>query len=95
MKKLNFKEFSIYAGIDKKVKVRCDMRRNIADLLYTQVHGIEAHNLAFTIFRSEGVIEVTDGELSILKSAIERFGTGSIIDALTDHIAELNSTKEE
>lgn len=46
MKKVNLKEFDVFTDISKRQRVRCDMRRSVANLLYNQMHGIEALNLA-------------------------------------------------
>ena len=51
MKKINLKEFDVFTDISKRQRVRCDMRRSVANLLYNQMHGIEALNLALTIQR--------------------------------------------
>ena len=60
MKKINLKEFDVFTDISKRQRVRCDMRRSVANLLYNQMHGIEALNLALTIHRSEGELSVSD-----------------------------------
>ena len=60
MKKINLKEFDVFTDISKRQRVRCDMRRSVANLLYNQMHGIEALNLALTIHRSEGELSLID-----------------------------------
>ena len=34
MKKINLKEFDVFTDISKRQRVRCDMRRSVANLLY-------------------------------------------------------------
>ena len=46
MAKINFKDFFLYTDIAKRQRVRCDIRREISNLLYSRMHGIEALNLA-------------------------------------------------
>lgn len=77
MKKINLKEFDVFTDISKRQRVRCDMRRSVANLLYNQMHGIEALNLALTIHRSEGELSVSDDDLRMLQTAVERFAMRS------------------
>lgn len=92
MKKLNFKEFGYCADITRRQQIRRDVRREIADLLYGQVQGIVAHDLAFKVYRSEGEIEVTDEEAQLLVRVFEHFTTGMFIDGL---LAQLNPNTEK
>ena len=92
MKKVNLKEFDVFTDISKRQRVRCDMRRSVANLLYNQMHGIEALNLALTIHRSEG--ELSDDDLRMLQTAVERFGTPALIDAFAEHVKEYNETPQ-
>ena len=87
MKKINFKEFGYYTDIARRQQVKCDIRREISNLLYTKVQGIVAHNLAFTIYKSEGDFEITDEEAQILTRVFEHSTTGMFIDGL---LAQLN-----
>lgn len=90
MKKINLKEFDVFTDISKRQRVRCDMRRSVANLLYNQMHGIEALNLALTIHRSDGELPVSDDDLHMLQTAVERFGTPALIDAFAEHVKEYN-----
>lgn len=94
MKKVNFKEFDVFTDISKRQRVRCDMRRSVANLLYNQMHGIEALNLALTIHRSEGELSVSDDDLRMLQTAVERFGTPALIDAFAEHVKEYSETPQ-
>ena len=40
-------------------------------------------------------MEITDDELRILISAVERFGTAALIDALASQVATLNQTTKK
>lgn len=88
MKKINLKEFGYYAGIARRQQVTCDIRRDVADLLYMKVQGIVAHDLAFTIYKSDGDVEITDEQAQILTRVFEHFTTGAFIDGL---LAQLNN----
>lgn len=70
------------------------MRRSVANLLYNQMHGIEALNLALTIHRSEGELSVSDDDLRMLQTAVERFGTPALIDAFAEHVKEYNGNPQ-
>ena len=91
MKTVDLKELEIFTDISKRQQVRCDVRRDIANLIYCEMHGIEALNLA----KSDGKVEITDDELRILISAVERFGTAALIDALASQVATLNQTTKK
>lgn len=95
MKKVNLKELEIFTDISRRQQVRCDVRRDVANLIYREMHGVEALNLALTIYKSDGEVEIPDDELRILTSAVERFGTAALIDALASQVAMLNSTTKE
>ena len=56
--------------------------------------GIEALNLALTIPRSEGELSVSDDDLRMLQTAVERFGTPALIDAFAEHVKEYNETPQ-
>lgn len=87
MKKINFKEFGYYTDIAQRKPVKCDLRSEISNLLYTKVQGIVARNLAFAIYKSEGDFKITDEEAQILARVFEHFTTGMFIDGL---LAQLN-----
>ena len=95
METVDLKELEIFTDISKRQQVRCDVRRDIANLIYREMHGIEALNLALAIYKSEGKEEITDDELRIIISAFERFGTAALIDALASQVATLNQTTKK
>ena len=81
MKTINLKEFDVFTDITKKQRVRCDVRKSVANMLYNQMHGIEALNLALMIYKSEGKLVVSDDDLRTLQLAFEQFGTPALIGA--------------
>ena len=94
MTRVNFKDFFLYTDIAKRQSVRCDLRREISNLLYARMHGIEALNLALAIYRSDGEISVTDDELRLLRTAVERFGTPALIDAFNEQVHAVDNVSE-
>ena len=95
MKTVDLKELEIFTDISKRQQVRCDVRRDIANLIYCEMHGIEALNLALAIYKSDGKVEITDDELRILISAVGCCGTAALIDALASQVATLNQTTKK
>lgn len=95
MKTINLKEFDVFTDITKKQRVRCDVRKSVANMLYNQMHGIEALNLALMIYKSEGKLVVSDDDLRTLLLAFEQFGTPALIEALAAQIKELNTPTEK
>jgi len=84
MKRINFKELSVYTGISKKEKVTGDARESFANVLYTHLSGIRAKNLALSIFNSDGEIELTDEDAALVKAAAETYCTPAFMDAINE-----------
>ncbi|WP_302283780.1 hypothetical protein [Alistipes shahii] len=95
MKTINLKEFDVFTDITKKQRVRCDVRKSVANMLYNQMHGIEALNLALMIYKSEGKLVVSDDDLRTLQLAFKQFGTPALIEALAAQIKELNTPTDK
>lgn len=95
MKTINLKEFDVFTDITKKQRARCDVRKSVANMLYNQMHGIEALNLALMIYKSEGKLVVSDDDLRTLQLAFEQFGTPALIEALAAQIKELNTPTDK
>ena len=66
MKTLNFKDFKLFTDISHVGHVVVDARKEFANAIYMSMNGIVAHDLAFRILHSEGGIEVSDEEESIV-----------------------------
>lgn len=86
MKILNFQEFRMPTGINRSEWRTGDAREAMADLLYKNVNGIAAHRLAFKIYESDGDVEYTDEESSLIIRVAEAFATPAFIDGLSDQI---------
>lgn len=83
MKKINFKNFGVYTGILKTKKDVIDVRKELADIIYTQAAGIVAHDLAFRIYKSDGEIEVNEEEAAIILRMAST-ATGAFYDSVKD-----------
>lgn len=88
MAKLNFRQFTVPAGISGKGSRTGDARESFADILYTNMNGIRAHALAMKIYKSEGAEEYTDDEIRLITFLAEKFCTPAFIDGLRAQMRE-------
>ena len=84
MKRINFKQFEIYTGIDKAACVVSDVRKDLANMIYMRFVGLEAHALAYKIYGSDGELELSDEECRLLMSFVEHQASPSLIDSMRD-----------
>lgn len=84
--KLNFKQFTVPAGISGKEYKTGDARESFADLIYLNMNGIRAHALALKIYQSEGMEEYDSDEVSLITRISERLCTPAFIDGLRAQI---------
>lgn len=66
--KLNFKQFILFQGIDKKNALLTDVSKAIADGLYNTMQGIASHALALKIYNAAGEEEYSDEEIEMLRN---------------------------
>jgi hypothetical protein len=86
MKKINFKELSVYTGISKRDKVTGDARESFANVLYTHLSGIRAKNLALKIFNSEGEVELSEEDIHLIEAAANTYCVPAFIDAIEEQL---------
>lgn len=86
MAKLNFQQFSIPTGIDKRNRQTGDARESFANLIYLNVNGIRAHALAMKIYRSEGETEYSQDEVKLIKEVADRMCAPNFIDGLDEQL---------
>lgn len=65
---INFQNFQFFTDITQTTTTEVDFRRDFADLMYKNLNGIEAHDLALRIYRSEGDMDVSEGDLDLIKA---------------------------
>lgn len=92
---MNFKQFTMPAGISGKGIRTGDARESFADIIYMNVNGIRAHALAMKIYKSEGAEEFTDEEMRLITGLAERFCTPAFIDGLRAQIQEGGSDESD
>lgn len=66
--RLNFKQFILFQGIDKKNALLTDVSKAIADGLYNTMQGIASHALALKIYNATGEEEYSDEEIEMLRN---------------------------
>lgn len=85
--KINFKEFPIFIGIERTERVLFDVRRDLANSIYVNVAGIEAHVLAEKIYKSDGPIDMDPNETQVIEQSLPLF-TGSFADSWHELLKE-------
>lgn len=80
MTKVNFKEFRMFLDITGERTKLFDIRREVADSIYTEMSGIVAHDLALRIYRSDGEIELNVEEINLL-TAFSKRCSGAFADS--------------
>ena len=63
-----------------------DVSRVFADLLYRNGNGIVVHDLALRIYRSEGDMELTREEESLLQTMSKQVCTPVFIDSFNENL---------
>jgi hypothetical protein len=86
MKTINFKEFVLALDIARTKKQTVDIREVFANIIYTRVNGIKAHSLSMMIYRSDGIVEITDEEAELIKTVSGQFCTPAFIDAINEQL---------
>lgn len=63
---INFKKFKLFKDISQTDSVTMDVSRDFSDLMYKNMNGIAAHDLALRIFRSTGEMELSREEAELM-----------------------------
>lgn len=85
--KISFQHFKTFTDITQTATREVDIRRDFADIMYKNANGIEAHDLALRIYRSEGEMELSQREVEIVKSLAAQ-ATPIFYDSLMANIKE-------
>ena len=86
MPKINFQHFKMFQDIAHEQVVETDARKELADLLYKNVNGVAALDLAMRIFKSEGEMELSEDDMNILRPFVENGFTPAFIDSFNSNI---------
>ena len=93
MKQIDFKNFKQYNAISHETTTTVDIRRAFADLMYKNMNGIVAHDLALRIYRSEEPISLNEEEEKIVLQLAEN-GLPIFMDSLKDNLVTIDETSE-
>lgn len=86
MKKIDFRHFKMFTDIAQEKTVEEDVHATFSDLLYKNLNGIQAHDLALRIYRAEGPVELSEDDLSLLNGFVESGFTPLFIDSFRANI---------
>ena len=87
MHKIDFKHFKAYLDITQTDREEVDIRRTFSDMIYKNINGIVAHDVALRIYHSDGPVEFNDEELDVIKSILYQT-TPLFQDSLLANIVE-------
>ena len=88
MKKINFRQFSLFTDISRKNTTKTDVSTAIADAIYKQAMGIMAHSLAIRIYESNGEIELSPEEAAFLGRFIRENTTPLFQDSFESNLID-------
>lgn len=89
MKSIDFKNFKQYNDISHETTTTVDIRRGFADLLYKNMNGIVAHDLALRIYRSEEPVTLNEEEEKIVLQLAEN-GLPIFMDSLKNNLITIS-----
>lgn len=93
MKQIDFKNFKQYNDISHETTTTVDIRRAFADLMYKNMNGIVAHDLALRIYRSEEPVTLNEEEEKIVLQLAEN-GLPIFMDSLKDNLVIIDEASE-
>lgn len=85
MARINFKEFKVFTDIGRDKTRVFDIRKDFSNGMYVSLRGIQAHDIAMRIYKSDGEVEFSDEELQIIMSFAHSL-TGAFIDSMDMNI---------
>lgn len=91
--KINFDLVEIFTDIQKTKCVRQNMRKDFANLIYTNGSGIDAHALAFKIYNGDADTEYNGREVELIRQ-YENLCSPCVIDAIERMLTDEDKTSE-
>lgn len=85
MAKINFKEFKSFTDISHEQTQIIDIRKLLGNFIYTSANGIQAHDLAFRIYRSDGEVELDPSDVEMLERLAKTM-TPVFMDSLNENM---------
>lgn len=93
MAKINFQQFVMPNGISGKTTTSGDVRESFADIIYCNINGIRAHNLAHKIYKSEGETDYSDDEVRLMRSVLDEYCAPRFISGFNSVMAGQTATE--
>ena len=78
--KIDFSKVKVYTDLGRETGVIQDLRKDFANLIYTQGRGIEAHALALKIYNGDAETEFNDREVAMIND-FSKICSPCVIDA--------------
>ena len=78
--KIDFSKVKVYTDLGRETGVIQDLRKDFANLIYTQGRGIEAHALALKIYNGNAETEFNDHEVAMIND-FSKICSPCVIDA--------------
>lgn len=78
-----------FTGIDRKNTITQDIRLDFANMLYLN-SDIRGLHLAEKIYNSDGSVDFSEDEISLMKNIVNQFGTAMIVDAFNIIFSNIN-----
>lgn len=85
--KVNFTEFPVYGNIEKNGVTLLNISKSIANGIYMNIPGIEAHILSEKIFKGDGELECSEEEVGIVSQVVALFPK-TISDSWNDYVSK-------
>ena len=85
-KTIDFRHFKAFIGITQEKTETIDISLKFADMLYTRVNGIVAHDLALRIYKAQDPVEFTEEELAAIMPFVEEHFTPAFIDSFNANV---------
>lgn len=78
--KIDFSKVKVYTDLGRETGVIQDLRKDFANLIYTEGRGIEAHALALKIYNGDAETEFNDHEVAMIND-FSKICSPCVIDA--------------
>ena len=78
--KNDFSKVKVYTDLGRETGVIQDLRKDFANLIYTEGRGIEAHALALKIYNGDAETEFNDREVAMIND-FSKICSPCVIDA--------------
>ena len=78
--KNDFSKVKVYTDLGRETGVIQDLRKDFANLIYTEGRGIEAHALALKIYNGDSETEFNDREVAMIND-FSKICSPCVIDA--------------